>query len=91
MVSARTALKLFALSVLAFAVAFALRRTFLWDVMPVSWDQPDQSTWALAAAFLLLSIENLAGVVGAITLALAAGLWFWKRRTLSVPKLRNGE
>ena len=31
-----TALKLFVLAVLVFAVAFGLRRAFFWDVTPVS-------------------------------------------------------
>ena len=46
-----TALKLFVLAVIVFAVAFGLRRTFFWDVTPVSWDQEPQSLWALGAAF----------------------------------------
>ena len=37
------ALKLFVLALAVFAVAFALRRAFLWDVAPVSWDQEPQS------------------------------------------------
>jgi len=48
-----TALKLFVLAVIVFAVAFGLRRAFFWDVTPVSWDQEPQSLWALGAAFLL--------------------------------------
>lgn len=72
--SVRTALKLFALALIVFAVAFGLRRTFLWDVTPVSWDQEPQSLWALGAAFLLRSLENIAAVVAGLTLIAAAAL-----------------
>lgn len=72
--SVRTALRLFGLAVIVFAVAFGLRRTFFWDVMPVSWDQEPQSLWALGAAFLLRSLENIAAVVATLTLIAAAAL-----------------
>jgi hypothetical protein len=69
----RAAVKLLLLSLVVFAVAFAIRRTFLWDVAPVAWDQPPQSLSALATAFLLRSIENLSGAVAVIALAFALG------------------
>jgi hypothetical protein len=71
--STRAAVKLLLLSLVVFAVAFAIRRTFLWDVAPVAWDQPPQSLSALAMAFLLRSIENLSGAVAVIALAFALG------------------
>jgi len=89
--SVRVAFKLFVLSLLVFAVAFALRRAFLWDVMPVSWDQEPQSLWALGTAFLLRSIENLAAVVGAIALVVAAVLWLGGGPSAQPPKLRSSE
>jgi hypothetical protein len=69
-----TALKLFVLAVIVFAVAFGLRRTFFWDVTPVSWDQEPQSLWALGAAFLLRTLENIAAVVAGLTLIVAGAL-----------------
>lgn len=87
--SVRVALKLFVLSLLVFAVAFALRRTFLWEVMPVSWDQEPQSLWALGLAFLLRSIENLAVAVAFIALAVAAVLWLGG--PTQPPKLRSSK
>ena len=87
MTSISSALRLFILSLLVFAAAFALRRTFLWDVMPVSWDQAPQSLWALAIAFLLRSIENVAATVAVIALAVAAVLWFRSERPPRMPKL----
>ena len=84
-------LKLLVLSLLVFAAAFALRRAFLWDVMPVSWDQEAQPLWAMGSAFLLRSIENLAVAVAAIALALAAGLAIDHWRLAHPPKLRSSE
>ena len=82
-----TALKLFVLAVIVFAVAFGLRRAFFWDVTPVSWDQEPQSLWALGAAFLLRSIENISAVVGAIAFVVAIALRFVSRRTRNWPIL----
>ena len=65
------ALKLFVLALIVLAVAFGLRRTFFFDVMPVSWDQEPQSLWALGAAFLLRTLENLAVVVAVLALTVA--------------------
>jgi len=89
--SLRAACKLFVLSLLVFATAFALRRVFLWDVMPVSWDQEPQSLWALGAAFLLRSVENVASVIAAIGLAFVCMLWFDRWRGHAPPEILNGE
>jgi hypothetical protein len=69
--SIASALKLFVLALIVLAVAFGLRRTFFFDVMPVSWDQDPQSLWALGAAFLLRTLENLAVVVAVLALIVA--------------------
>jgi hypothetical protein len=74
------ALKLFVLALIVFAVAFGLRRSFFWDVTPVSWDQEPQSLWALGAAFLLRSLENIAAVVAGLTLIAAGALRLIRRR-----------
>jgi len=89
--SLRSACKLFVLSLLVFAAAFALRRAFLWDVMPVSWDQEPQSLWALGAAFLLRSIENVAAVIAAIVLAFVCTLGLDRWRGHAPPEILNGE
>jgi len=73
-ISIATVLKLFAFALIIFAVAFGLRRTFLWDVTPVSWDQDPQSLWALGAAFLLRSLENIAVVVAGLALIVAGAM-----------------
>jgi hypothetical protein len=69
--SIASALKLFVLALIVLAVAFGLRRTFFFDVMPVSWDQDPQSLWALGAAFLLRTLENLAVVVAVLAVIVA--------------------
>jgi hypothetical protein len=74
------ALKLFVLALIIFAVAFGLRRSFFWDVTPVSWDQEPQSLWALGAAFLLRSLENIAAAVAGLTLIAAGALRLIRRR-----------
>ena len=79
-ISIGAVLKLFVLAVIVFAVPFGLQRTFFWDVMPVSWDQEPQSLWALGAAFLLRSLENIAGVVAGLALIVAAALSVIRRR-----------
>jgi hypothetical protein len=76
----RAARKLFVLGLITFAVAFGIRRLFFWDVMPISWDQPEPRTGALEAAFLLLTIENVGAVVAVIALASALWIWFTGRR-----------
>ena len=81
----RSAIKLCVMSFTVFAVALATRRIFLWDVMPVSWDQEPPQTGALEAAFLLRSIENIAAAVAIIALAFAGGLFIRRWRRSSIP------
>jgi len=75
MITVRATVKLFVMSLAVFAVAFALRWSFFWDIKPVSWDSDPPQNGSLEAAFLLLSIENIAGVVAAIALIFATILW----------------
>jgi hypothetical protein len=46
----------------------------------VSWDQEPQSLWALGAAFLLRSLENIAAAVAGLTLIAAGALRLIRRR-----------
>ena len=62
-------IKLVLLGLATFAFAFAIRRVFFWDVMPVSWTEDSSATGALVAAYLLLSLENLGVGVAAIALS----------------------
>jgi hypothetical protein len=68
------------LSLTVFAVSFALRRAFFWDIKPISWDYTPPQNGALEAAFLLLTIENVAAVVSAIAVVCLVCIW-WKART----------
>ena len=80
---ARYVLHLLLLSLLSFAAAFALRRGFFWDIKPVSWDETPPQNGALEAAFLLLTIENVAGVVAAIAAVFVVVTWVkdhWQAR-----------
>jgi hypothetical protein len=89
--SVRAMLKLFVLALVVFAISFGLRRALFWNVMPVSWGQDPQSLWALGAAFLLDSVENMAAVVAALALV-AASVFRWRgRRIVPTPALRDGE
>jgi hypothetical protein len=83
--SIRAMLKLFVLALIVFAVSFGLRRAFFWNVTPVSWDQDPQSLWALGAAFLLHSVENIAAVVGVLALVVALVSWWRGRRVMLAP------
>ncbi len=56
------------LSAAIFAAALLTRWAFLWDIRPISWDYSPPTSAALDAAFLLLSIENVAAVVAVISL-----------------------
>ena len=85
MIPVRVALKVLVPSLLVLAAAFAVRRAFLWDVMPVSWDQEPQSYWALQAAFLLSTIQNLATIVAAVALAAACLSWVRRRKSAASP------
>jgi len=72
---ARYVLHLLLLSLLSFAAAFALRHAFFWDIKPVSWDETPPQNGALEAAFLLLTIENVAGAVAAIAAVFVVVTW----------------
>lgn len=77
----RAAVKALLVGLAVFTVAFAVRRLFFWDVKPISWDQEPPQNGALEMAFLLLSIENIAGVVTAIALTFVSVLSIerWRR------------
>jgi hypothetical protein len=84
----RYVLHLLLLSLLSFVAAFALRRGFFWDIKPVSWTDTPPQNGALEAAFLLLTIENVAGVVAAIAGVFVVVTWVqdhWPVRSTAQP------
>jgi hypothetical protein len=84
----RAVVKLLILALTVFAIAFGVRRALFWDVTPISWDQDPQSLWALGAAFLLHSVENIAAFVAVLALILAA-VFRWRGRPIAqTPKSR---
>ena len=84
--SIATVLKVFVFALIVFTVAFGLRRAFLWDVAPVSWEQEPQSLWALGVAYLLCTLENIAAIVAGLTLTAAVTLRVIRWRA---PKLED--
>jgi hypothetical protein len=71
------------LSAVIFVAALFTRWMFLWDVQSVSWDYaPPPTNVALDAAFLLLSIQNVAAVVAVISLGCLCVLSIRRRRYL---------
>jgi hypothetical protein len=76
----RAAVKMLLLSFVVFAVAFAIRRAFFWDVKPIAWSDDPPQGGALDVAFLLLSIENIAAVVATIALLFVSALWVKRRQ-----------
>jgi hypothetical protein len=71
----RAAVTILLASVAAFLAAKIPLWIFFPDVKPVAWGEEAQSSERLQAAFLLLTVENLA-VVG-VVIALAAILTLW--------------
>jgi hypothetical protein len=84
----RAIIKLVLLGLMVFAAAFLMRRIFFWDVMPMSWNEESSPTGALMAAYLLLSLENVAVAVAAIALVtgLVLSLGRWRRSSHPVQK-----
>jgi hypothetical protein len=77
----RAALEMFLLSAVIFLAALVTHWMFLWDVRPVSWDYAPPPTRAdLDAAFLLLSVQNVAAVVAIISLGCLCVLSIRRRR-----------
>jgi len=84
--SITTLLKVFMCALIVFAVTLELRRAFIWDVAPVSWDLEPQSLWALGVAYLLCTLEDIAAIVAGLTLTAAVTLRVIRWRA---PKLED--
>lgn len=63
-----------------YLAATGTRRLFLADVMPIAAEEAPQSMWALDAAFLLRSLENIAILGFAIVLIAVVLQWIRKSR-----------
>ena len=59
MTTIATALKFLLLSLAAWAVAFAVRQTFVPNIVPIAWADEPQPLWAVEVAFLLRAVEGL--------------------------------
>jgi hypothetical protein len=72
---------MFLLSAVIFLAALVTHWMFLWDVRPISWDYgPPPTSADLDAAFLLLSVQNVAAVVAVISLGGLCVLSIRRRR-----------
>ena len=67
--------KFFALFVVVFAAAFGAERMFVPDIVPIAFAEQPQPQWAVQLAFLLRTIEWLAGSVAIISLAVMLAMW----------------
>ena len=67
--------KFLALFVVVFAVAFGAERMFVPDIVPIAFAEQPQPQWAVQLAFLLRTIEWLAGSVAIISLAVMLAMW----------------
>ena len=78
----RAIIKTVFFGIVIFVAASLARHALFPDVMPVSWDYEPPETWSLQAAFLLLTIENMAAIIlGIAAISLTA---------LYVARLRRG-
>lgn len=75
-VSLRTFLKMLALFVAMFCVAYALRVLFFSDIVAVA--DKEQVTWRVEIAFLLHTCENLGLGGAALIVLLALGMSAWR-------------
>ena len=62
-----------------YLAATGTRRLFLSDVAPIGYEDAPQSMWALDAAFLLRSLENIALLGFAALLVIAISRWVRNR------------
>jgi hypothetical protein len=73
------------ISIGVFVAAFAVRTTFLPDILPIAAAEETQSLWALEATFLLRALENIAMLSAVLVLAAAAARWIEQRTVKAGP------
>ena len=61
--------------IVLWAGSFSIRHAFLADIVPIADDQGRQSTLALEAAFLLVTLENIALFGAAILAVMTIASW----------------
>ena len=81
----RTLLAPLLISIGVFATAFAVRTTFLPDILPIAAAEETQSLWALEATFLLRALENIAVLSAVLVLAAAGAGWIEQRTVKAGP------
>ena len=67
--------KIFWLSAIAFAIAFAAARLIVPDIVPIAFAEEPQPSWAVMTAFVLRAIELVAAWVAIISFSILLGAW----------------
>jgi hypothetical protein len=71
--------KIVLLSLAVFAIAFGAERLLVPDVVPIGFAEESQPLLSVQTAFVLRSIELIAGSVAAISLVITLGAWVKRR------------
>ena len=58
-----------------FLVAFIVRTSFFWHVVPIGAAEEPQVTWALEAAFLLTALQYIAAIGAVLVLVAVTVQW----------------
>jgi hypothetical protein len=64
-----------------FVTAFAIRTTFLANIVPIAAAEQTQPLWALETAFFLKALENIAVLGVALVLVAAVARWAGRRKS----------
>lgn len=65
--------RLFLISALVLAVVFTMEKLWVPGIVPVAWAEEPQPLWAVETAFVLRSLELLAGGVALLSLTFLLG------------------
>lgn len=67
--------KIFWLSAVAFAIAFAAGRFLVPDIVPIAFAEQPQPSWAVMTAFGLRAVELTAAWIAIMSLSIMTGAW----------------
>ncbi len=71
--------KIFWLSAIVFAVAFAVGRLLVPDMVPIAYAEQSQPSWAVMTAFGLRAVELTAAWIAIMSLSITTGAWLKAR------------
>ena len=67
--------RLFLVSAAVLAVVVVLERLWVPGIVPIAWAEEPQPLWAVETAFVLRSLELLAGGIALLSLMFLLGAW----------------